>query len=256
MTYKYLEYSVKEGVAWVVINRPEQRNALNKETLQELIDAFGAVDRDETVRAAVLTGNGKVFVGGADLREMADMTAFEYMEFGSVYAVLNKAIRENSKPVIGMANGHAMGGGNVLLLSCDMIVASERAKFALPEINLGIFGGAFLLPTLVGRFRAAELVLLGEAYSARQAQEMGIVNKVVPLEALESSVTELVGKIKVKSPSAVRMAKKALLAGLLHDINTAADMQLPLLALLYGGRDQKEGMNAFFEKRDPAFTGK
>lgn len=256
MKYKYLEYKYDGGTAWVYINRPEQRNALNKETLFELIDVFKVIDNDDNIRVAILTGNGKTFVGGADLKEMVDMNAFDYLEFGSIYAKLNKAIRENSKPVIGAANGHALGGGNVLIMSSDIIVAAESAKFALPEINLGIFGGAALMPGIVGRYRASELVLLGGAYTAQRAYEMGIVNRVVPLEQLIETVADIANKIKEKSPSAIKMAKKALSAGLLYDINTATDIQTPLMALLYSGNDQKEGMNSFFEKRKPVFTGK
>ena len=257
MGYKYVDFSIKENVAWVYINRPEQRNALNGETLKELIEIFQSIDTNEDVRVAVLSGHGKVFVGGADLKEMAHLSALDYMEkFGTVYNVLNKSIRENSKPVIGMVNGHALGGGNVLILSCDMIVAADKAKFGLPEIHLGIFGGAFLMPTLVGRYRASELVLLGEAYSAQQGYEMGIVNKVVPAEELLSTVEGMAKAICAKSPLAVKMAKKAMIAGLQYNINTASEMQLPMMSLLYSGHDQKEGMNAFFEKRDPVYTGK
>ena len=254
--YEFLQYENNDGIAWVRINRPEVRNALNKATLLELIDVFSAINGDESVNVVLFTGNGKCFVGGADMKEIVDMPPFEYMEYGDLYARLNKLIRENSKPVIGVVNGHAMGGGNILIMSADIIVASERAKFCCPEIHLGIFGGAALLPSVVGRYRAAELVLLGEAYTAEQAREMGIVNKVVAPEELEQTALEYATKINAKSPSAVRMAKKALIAGALYDINTSADMQLPLLAMLYAGHDQKEGMNAFFEKRDPQWTGK
>lgn len=256
MGYQYVDFSINENVAWVYINRPEQRNALNAATLQELIAIFQAIDNDDTVRVAVLSGRGKVFVGGADLKEMAHLSALEYMEFGGYYNTLNKSIRENSKPVIGMVNGHALGGGNILVLSSDILVASDKAKFALPEINLGIFGGGFIMPSIVGRYRAAELIFLGEAYTAQQAADMGIVNRVVPDEELLPTVEAMTKSICAKSPLAIKMAKKALIAGTLYNINTASEMQLPLMSLLYSGHDQKEGMNAFFEKRAPVYTGK
>jgi enoyl-CoA hydratase len=256
MTYQFVDFAVRENIAWVYINRPEQRNALNFATLCELIDVFRTIDDDDTVRVAVLSGHGKVFVGGADLKEMAHLSALEYMKFGGYYNTLNKSIRENSKPVIGMINGHALGGGNILALSADIIVASDKVKFALPEINLGIFGGGFIMPSIVGRYRAAELVFLGEAYTAQQAFEMGIVNRVVPSEELLPTVEAMTKAICAKSPLAIKMAKKALIAGMLYNINTASEMQLPLMSLLYSGHDQKEGMNAFFEKRDPVYTGK
>lgn len=253
--YKYLEYTNDDGIAWVYINRPEQRNALCKDLLFELIDVFKKIHKDESVRVGILSGNGSVFIGGADLKEMVAMNPFEYMEFGNIYAELNKAIGENSKPIIGAVNGHALGGGNVLVMSADIIVAAENAKFALPEINLGIFGGAAIMPSIVGKYRAAELVLLGEAYTAKDAHEMGIVNKVVPLEKLTETVTEIAEKIKEKSPLAIKTAKQALIAGSIYDINTASSFQLPLMAMLYSSHDQKEGMNAFFEKRNPEFKG-
>lgn len=180
MDFQYLKYELRDGIAWVTIDRPEQRNALNRATLLELIDAFKRVDADEDVRVAILTGAGKVFVGGADLNELSVMSALDYLDYGNLYNVLNRLIREGGKPVIGAVNGHALGGGNVMILSCDIIVASERAKFAVPEINLGIFGGASVLPRLVGRYQAAEMVLLGEAYTAQKAYELGLVNRVVP----------------------------------------------------------------------------
>mgnify|MGYP002616897494 CR=1 FL=1 len=180
----------------------------------------------------------------------------DYLDYGNLYNVLNRLIRENSKPVIGAVNGHALGGGNVLVLSCDIIVASERAKFAVPEINLGIFGGASVLPRIVGRYQAAEMVLFGEAYTAQRGYELGIVNKVVAPEEVVSTAAALAESIKAKSPLAVRMAKRALTVGNQYEPGAASEMQLPLMSLLYSGHDQKEGMQAFFEKREPQYTGR
>ena len=256
MDYQYLKSELRDGIAWVTINRPEQRNALNRATLLELIDAFRRVDADEGVRVAILTGAGKVFVGGADLNELSVMSALDYLDYGNLYNVLNRLIREGGKPVIGAVNGHALGGGNVMILSCDIIVASERAKFAVPEINLGIFGGASVLPRLVGRYQAAEMVLLGEAYTAQKAYELGLVNRVVPPEEVVSTAQSIAEGIRAKSPLAVRMAKRALILGNQYEPGAASEMQLPIMSLLYSGHDQKEGMRAFFEKRAPEYTGR
>lgn len=256
MDYQYLKYELRDGIAWVTINRPEQRNALNRATLLELIDAFRRVDADEGVRVAILTGAGKVFVGGADLNELSVMSALDYLDYGNLYNVLNRLIREGGKPVIGAVNGHALGGGNVMILSCDIIVASQRAKFAVPEINLGIFGGASVLPRLVGRYQAAEMVLLGEAYTAQKAYELGLVNRVVPPEEVVSTAQSIAEGIRAKSPLAVRMAKRALILGNQYEPGAASEMQLPIMSLLYSGHDQKEGMRAFFEKRAPEYTGR
>ena len=256
MDYQYLKYELRDGIAWVTINRPEQRNALNRATLLELIDAFRRVDADEGVRVAILTGAGKVFVGGADLNELSVMSALDYLDYGNLYNVLNRLIREGGKPVIGAVNGHALGGGNVMILSCDIIVASERAKSAVPEINLGIFGGASVLPRLVGRYQAAEMVLLGEAYTAQKAYELGLVNRVVPPEEVVSTAQSIAEGIRAKSPLAVRMAKRALILGNQYEPGAASEMQLPIMSLLYSGHDQKEGMRAFFEKRAPEYAGR
>ncbi|MCI9548736.1 MAG: enoyl-CoA hydratase/isomerase family protein [Oscillospiraceae bacterium] len=256
MDFQYLKYELRDGIAWVTIDRPEQRNALNRATLLELIDAFKRVDADEDVRVAILTGAGKVFVGGADLNELSVMSALDYLDYGNLYNVLNRLIREGGKPVIGAVNGHALGGGNVMILSCDIIVASERAKFAVPEINLGIFGGASVLPRLVGRYQAAEMVLLGEAYTAQKAYELGLVNRVVPPEEVVSTAQSIAEGIRAKSPLAVRMAKRALILGNQYEPGAASEMQLPIMSLLYSGHDQKEGMRAFFEKRAPEYTGR
>ena len=256
MDFQYLKYELRDGIAWVTIDRPEQRNALNRATLLELIDAFKRVDADEDVRVAILTGAGKVFVGGADLNELSVMSALDYLDYGNLYNVLNRLIREGGKPVIGAVNGHALGGGNVMILSCDIIVASERAKFAVPEINLGIFGGASVLPRLVGRYQAAEMVLLGEAYTAQKAYELGLVNRVVPPEEVVSTAQSIAEGIRAKSPLAVRMAKRALILGNQYEPGAASEMQLPIMSLLDSGHDQKEGMRAFFEKRAPEYTGR
>lgn len=256
MPYQYFELRIEDGIAWVYINRVDKRNALCRGLLEEAISLFQELDKDDKVRVIILTGNGKTFVAGADIQEMSAMNPVEYLDYGKVYGRLNAAVRENSKPVIGAINGVALGGGNILALSCDIIVAADNAKFALPEIHLGIFGGGALMPRVVGRYRASELVLLGEAYSANEAMEMGLVNKVVPLEELKPTVLEMANKIKAKSQLAVKLAKQAILSGFYYDFKSATEYQLALMAVLYGGHDQKEGMEAFLEKRAPVFTGR
>jgi len=256
MKYQYLKYEVNGGIAVVTINRPEQRNALSIDVMKEMINAFNTISADDDIKVAVLTGAGKVFAGGADLKEMVVMNPVEYIEFGELFNQMNLAIRENSKPVIAAVNGHAIGGGNVLMMSADIIIASEKAKLGLPEINLGIFGGAALLPSIIGRYKASELVLLGESYTTEYAKELGIVNYVVAPEDVMSKAIEIASKIAEKSPIAVKMAKKVLIAGNLTDINSASLYQLSLMSVLYSSHDQKEGMNAFLEGRAPEYNGK
>jgi enoyl-CoA hydratase len=256
LTYQFFEVHHDNGTAWVHINRTDKRNALCRALLEEAIGIFHNLGDDPGVRVIVLTGNGKTFVAGADIQEMSTMTSLGYLEYGKIYSTLNSAIRDNPKPVIGAINGVAFGGGTILALSCDVLVASEQAKFALPEIHLGIFGGGALMPKLVGRYRASEMILTGDAYSAADAFSMGFVNKVVPAEKLYETTRELVEKIKTKSPSAVRLAKQAILNGFYYDFHSATNYQQALMAVLYGGHDQKEGMEAFLNKRTPVFTGK
>lgn len=256
MDYKHLLFKEKDRVAWVRINRPEQRNALNMEALRELLRAFEYIHASEDIKLAVLTGTGKAFVGGGDIKEMADMAPSDYMVYGDLYAALTNKIRENAKPVIGAANGYAMGGGNLLLLSTDYIVAVDTAKFALPEIHLGIFGGPVVLSRLVGRYLAAELTMFGDRYTAQRAYEMGLCNQVVPEAEFDAAVAEAVEKLLAKSSFALLHCKKALNAGLKYDFSSAMEYQQALMAMLYSGHDQKEGMRAFIEKRPPEYTGK
>ncbi len=256
MAYQYMEYKNDNGIARVNINRPDKRNALCQELMEEMIDIFQKIDKDETVKVAVLTGNGKTFVAGADIAVMSQLNAPEYLEYGAILYRVMDAIRDNSKPVIAAVNGIAFGGGNVIVLACDIIIAADNAKFSQPEIHLGMFGGGAFLPSLVGRYRASEIVLLGDPYTAEEAYRMGLANKVVPLDELEKTVTEMAGKIAEKSPLAVRLGKKSLLGGTYSNLKDASAQNLALISVMFGSHDQKEGMKAFLEKRSPVWQGK
>lgn len=256
MNYEFIEYTNTAGLARVNINRPDKRNALSQGLMEELVAVFEKIHAADNVRVVILTGNGKTFVAGADIQKMSQLDAPGYIEYGSLFNQMIKTIRENNKPVIAAVNGAAFGGGNVLALACDIIVAAEVAKFSQPEIHLGIFGGGALLPQLVGRYRAAEIVLLGDTYSAAQAKEMGLVNKVVPLAELDSTVVSMAQKICAKSPLAIKLGKKTVLTGTYNNLNTATEHNLALLSVMFGSQDQKEGMQSFLEKRTPVFTGR
>jgi enoyl-CoA hydratase/carnithine racemase len=255
MEYRFVQLSIKEGIAWVKVNRPEKRNALCAQMLKELSEIFLGLDTNQDTRVIIFTGIGKTFIAGLDLEEMATMKPPAYMDFGSSMMQAAKKIREVSKPVIGAINGHAFGGGNLMAMACDLIIASENAQFGQQEINVGIFGGAYILPKLVGRCRAAEIVMLGENFSAPHALEMGLINRVVPGDLLEKVAEEMAQKLLAKPPLALKVAKKALLAGFNYDLEIAASYQIALMAVLYGGHDQREGMEAFLAKRSPHFTG-
>lgn len=255
MEFKWLKV-IKDGeIARVIVNRPEKRNALCAQLLRELRTAFEALGADKGTRVIVFTGTGKTFIAGLDVQEMAALTPPGYMEYGSLFMHAVKTIREVSKPVIGAINGHAYGGGNSMAMACDLIIASETARFGQQEINVGILGGAYILPKLVGRCRAAEIIMTGEAFSAQDALRMGLVNRVVPPDQLEQAVEEMARKLLAKSSLSLAMAKKAMLVGFSHDLEVAAAYQTALMAVLYGSHDQREGMEAFLAKRPPRFTG-
>lgn len=255
MAYKFVQLKLDQEIAWVIVNRPQKRNALCSELLRELLDVFQRLSADKKIRVVAFTGTGKTFIAGLDLAEMAGMQPLEYMEYGTLLMQVVKTIREIPKPVIGAINGPAFGGGNAMAMACDLVIAAESAQFGQQEINVGIFGGAYILPKLVGRCRAAEIVMLGESFSALEALNMGLVNRVVPDDQLEKSVTEMAQKLLAKSPLALAVAKKAMLAGFNYDLEMATSYQISLMATLYGSRDQREGMEAFLAKRPAVFTG-
>ncbi len=222
----------------------------------ELITAFNELDNDTSVRAIVLTGNEKVFAAGADIKEMANETSVSIM-LKDQFAVWNK-IRLIKKPIIAAVSGYALGGGLELIMNCDIIIASESAKLGQPEINLGIIpgaGGTQRLTRVVGKHKAMEMILTGEMITAQEAFRIGLVNKVVPVELCLEEAKNMAHAIAKKSPIAVRLAKEAisqvfetsLSDGLLHERKN--------FYMLFATQDQKEGMNAFMEKREPIFEG-
>jgi enoyl-CoA hydratase/carnithine racemase len=255
MECQFLKVKIDGPIARVIVNRPEKRNALCTQLLKELLEIFQKLNTDKTIRVIIFTGSGKTFIAGLDLEEMAALTPPGYMEYGSLLMQGVKTIREVSKPVIGAINGYAYGGGNSMAMACDLIIASETAQFGQQEINVGILGGAYILPKLVGRCRAAEIVMLGESFSAQDALRMGLVNRVVSPDQLENAAAEMAQKLLAKSSLALAMAKKAMLVGFSHDLEVATSYQTALMAVLYGSHDQREGMEAFLAKRPPRFTG-
>ena len=255
MEYRFVQLKIADGIAMVIVNRPEKRNALCPQMIMELLEIFKHLDTNKDARVVIFTGVGKTFIAGLDLEEMVSMEPPAYMEFGASMMQVAKTIREISKPVIGVINGHAFGGGNAMVMACDLVIASEKAQFGQQEINVGIFGGAYILPKLVGRCRAAEIVMLGESFSAQEAFRMGLVNRVVPQDQLEREADEIAQKLLSKSSLALKVAKKAMLAGFNYDLEMATSYQIALMAILYGSHDQREGMEAFLAKRKPSFIG-
>lgn len=260
MDYKNLLVDVSDRIATITINRPKSLNALNRATMQELSDTLEKIAGGEDIGVVLLTGAGeKAFVAGADVSEMREFSPLEVLEFSRFGNGVLGNIERLPQPVIGVINGFALGGGCELAMACDILVASDNAKFAQPEVNLGIipgWGGTQRLPRLVGRNIAKEIVLTGEMISAQRAYEIGLVNRVVPREDLMETAREIARKILEKGPVAVRTAKSVMNRGIDLDLESACALEANAFAVMFSTGDGAEGMTAFLEKRKPAFTGR
>ncbi len=252
--------SVDDTIATVTIQRPEKLNALNPQVIDELGQAFRSLRSDETVRAVILTGAGdKAFVAGADIGVLAEMTPLSGVEVSRQGQVVFREIETFPRPVIAAVGGYALGGGCELALACHLRIASENARFGLPEVGLGIipgYGGTIRLARLVGLGRALELTLTGGQVKADEAERIGLVNAVVPQEALMERAREMAGRIARNGPVAVQMALEAIYQALDSSTQEALIHESSLFGLLASTADMKEGMGAFLEKRKPTFQGK
>lgn len=250
----------REGpVALVTLDRPEALNALNRATLEELDRVFGSLETEDDLRCVILTGAGKAFVAGADIREMANFNpdqAEAFAHFGQ--SVFNR-ISAFPRPVIAALNGFALGGGFELALACDFRIASEKTKVGQPEVNLGVipgFGGTQRLPRLIGPARAKYLLLTGATLDAAQALDWGLVEEVVAPEALLERCRTLATTLVQKGPLALSRCKQAVDQGLDLGLPLALELETRLFARSFGSQDQKEGMQAFLDKRPASFIGK
>ncbi len=243
----------KQGpLATLTFNRPDALNALNNQTRAEFRTALADVAADDTIFVLILTGNGRAFVAGSDIKELRRTTPLDAHKI----LRLGEVIEKLPKPVIAAVNGFAMGGGCEIVMACDIIVASEKAKFGQPEINLGIIpggGGTQRLPRLVGVCKAKELILTGDVISASEAERIGLVNKVVPLDELIPTVTAMATKIAAKSQAAVRIAKAAINRGMQTGLESGLAYEREMYSLSLSLEDKEEGINAFVEKREPLF---
>jgi len=252
-------YDVAGGVATISLNKPESRNALSDELLEELIAAFERARDDDAVRCVVLTStHEKVFSAGGDLGQFASEAPLIHKYFSTdKFVRLFTLIGELGKPSLCAANGHVLAGALGLALACDLIVAKETARFGTPEINVGVF--PFMIMALifrnVPRKKANELLLLGEQISAHEAERIGIVNRVVAPEEFDAAVADWAGKLAAKSPLLMRMGKDAMFKQLDMPLADALEYLHAQLALAFSTDDIKEGVQAFFEKREPAWTG-
>src|SRR5438552_3849924 len=246
-------------IAIVTVNRPDKLNALNIATRKEILVAFEQLKNDDEVRVVVITGAGeKSFIAGADINEFAGMTAIkqrEVMKGGRAF----DSVEDFPKPVIAMINGFALGGGCELAMSCDIRIASTKARLGQPEIKLGIIpggGGTQRLPRLIGEGKAMELILTGDMITAEEAERLGLVNRAVSPEDLETRTMDIANRIAEMSPVALRMAKQAVKNASRTDLRAGLEAELDLFALCFASEDKEEGVRAFMEKRKPEFKGK
>jgi enoyl-CoA hydratase len=260
MASENLLYEKRNGIGYVTVNRPEKLNALNRKTMEELDECFLDIERDDEVRAVILTGAGeRAFVGGADINELAALTPVEGQEFSVRGQKILDLIEHLGKPVIAAINGYALGGGCELALACTLRIASENARLGQPEVKLGLipgYAGTQRLPRLVGRGRALEMLLSGDPVSAAEAYRIGLVNQVVPVQDLIAAAEKLAQKIMVNAPLAVKFALEAVSHGLEMPEAQGQFLEANLFGLCCSTADMKEGTRAFLEKRPARFTGK
>ena len=244
-------------VGLVRLNRPKVLNALNFVLVTQLMDALAVFDQDDGVGAMVITGSERVFAAGADISEMAGASAVEILQRNPI-APFDR-IRSIRKPVIAAVSGWCLGGGNELALSCDMIIASESARFGQPEINLGIIpgaGGTQRLTRAVGKVLAMEMILNNRTLTAEEALRFGLVNRVVPVERYLDEALELAAEIADKAPLALKMAKETVNQAFESSLHDGLEAERRAFYFLFASDDQKEGMQAFLEKRKPQWKGK
>jgi enoyl-CoA hydratase len=258
--YQLIIYEKKGNAATITINRPKMMNALNTTVANEMRDAVADAEADDNIRVIVITGAGdRAFCAGADIGELAVLSGVQARDFSLRAQSLTTLIERIHKPVVAKINGLCLGGGNEVAMSCDFRIASDKAVFGQPEINLGIIpgmGGTQRLTRLIGRTKAIEMNMLGEMIPAAEAHRLGLVNKVVPATELDKAVDELVEKLVSKGPIALGLVKLAVNNGMDMDLNRALYYEAECFGTACGTEDAKEGTKAFIEKRKPEFKGR
>ena len=261
MTFENLLLEQPEaGIYLLTLNRPRALNALNPATVTEFSAALEQIEADTTARVLLITGAGeKAFVAGADIAAMQPMTAIEGKDFAARTMRVFRRLELLSIPVIALVNGYCLGGGCELAMSCDFILASDKAVFGQPEVNLGVspgFGGSQRLPRLVGRAMALELLFTGRQVKADEALRIGLANHVYPAEALLMQGMEMARLIASKGPLAVRLTKELVQRGQDLDLDNACALESEVFGLLFSTADKREGMTAFLERRPAIFCNR
>jgi enoyl-CoA hydratase len=256
MSYEMILTEIRSRVGLITLNRPQALNALNNPLMREVMDALDVFDRQEPIGAMVITGSEKAFAAGADIKEMADKSATE-MKNNDYSAVFDR-IRSIQKPVIAAVSGWALGAGCEVAMSCDMLVASETAKFGQPEITIGVIpgaGGTQRLTRAVGKVMAMEMILNNRTLTAQEAYQFGLVNRVFPVETYLEEALKLAEEIASRAPLAVRAAKRMINLEYEESLSAGLIAEKFEFYNLFASEDQKEGMQAFIEKRKPVWKG-
>lgn len=260
MSFDNIIYARTGLIATISINRPHRMNALSMPAIHELMRALSEAGGDPDVRVVVITGAGEAFCSGADLKEAPEMTPAIAQEVVGLYLDYIRAIHSVEKPVIARVNGPAWGGGSCTALACDLRIASERASFGFPFVNIGISGAdmaaSYLLPRLVGLGRACELLMTGEPIDAREAERIGLVNRVVPHEELDAATSALAERLASRPPLGLKFTKRALYGGLDKSFESQLEYEHFAQVGCILTEDYEEGRRAFLEKREPVFKGR
>jgi enoyl-CoA hydratase/carnithine racemase len=259
MNYKEILYEVKDNIAKITLNRPDLRNRISSKTIGEIINSLEKAKDDDEVRVVIITGAGdKAFCAGADINEFQARPAIEHRKVYDAYAKLCKVFTGLGKPSIAAVNGLALAGGLGLAVYPDITIASEKARFATPEINVGVWPMmvSATLRRIIGRKKTLELMFSGDVIDAREAERIGLVNKVVPPDELEETVMELANKLRSKSPAVLKLGRDAYYAMEDMAFAEAVDYLRDMIVILLSTEDAQEGVKAFLEKRTPVWKGK
>jgi len=255
MAYESIIFEKEDGIAIITFNRPDARNAVNNQVRAEFTAAIAEVEADNDIRVLILTGSGKAFASGVDIKEFSQTTPYHAH---NLYR-LGERVEKLPKPVIAAVNGFCLGGGYEIAQGCDIIIASDKAKFGHPEINIGIIpggGGTQRLPRLIGAYKTKELIFTGDIITAEEAFGLGMINRVVPEDQLMPTAKEIAKKIATKSPAALKLAKQAINYAMQTNLESGLKYEYELYSLSLSLEDKAEGVNAFLEKRAPKFIGR
>ncbi|MFQ3545583.1 enoyl-CoA hydratase-related protein [Halobacillus rhizosphaerae] len=256
MNSQFIISTIAEGIGTIQLNRPEVANALNRKMVEEIVLQLELFDKDDEVKVMILKGNSQSFAAGADIEEMMEESSLS-LELLNPFAVWDR-LMAIKKPTIACVNGFALGGGFELALHCDLIVASEGAKFGFPEVNLGVMpgaGGTQFLTKAMGRTKALEWIWLGEQMNAQEAKEFGVINRIVAPELVEDEAISLAEKLAGQAPIALRLIKEAVDKASDGSLSDGMKLERKNFYLTFNSQDQKEGMKAFLNKRRPSFKG-